>query len=455
MTIQSINPATGELLASYTADTEGAIAAKLSRAGQAFEGWRHTTLEERARYLRAAAASLRRRRDEFALLMAREMGKPVLQARAEIEKCAGACEHYADHAAEYLEAEPVRTDAPESFVCYEPLGLVLAIMPWNFPFWQVFRFAAPALMAGNACVLKHAPNVSGCALAIAGMLRDTGLPEGLFTVVLAENEAVEPIIASPLVRAVTLTGSCRAGSAVASAAGRYLKKSVLELGGSDAYLVLADADLGLAARVCAASRMANNGQVCIAAKRLIVERSVMQPFQERLLQEIAAYRPGNPELESTNQGPMARADLRSALHRQVELSISEGARCLLGGEVPEGPGFYYPATVLADVRPGMTAFREELFGPVASLVAAADEADAIRLANDSEFGLGAAVFSRNIERAREIAAHQLEAGTCVVNDMVRSDPRLPFGGVKNSGYGRELAGHGIREFVNIKTVYRG
>jgi len=455
MTLLSINPANGHTIAEYQSHSREKVDQLIDAAKAGFEHWRQVSLTERSKVLRRAAEVLKDNRESYALLMTREMGKPLSQSLAEVDKCAGGCLFYADKASEFLAPDMVVTEAPESFVCYEPLGVVLAVMPWNFPFWQVFRFAAPALMAGNAGLLKHASNVSGCALAIESVFREAGLPEGVFSTLLIKSSEVERVVSHPVISAVTLTGSGPAGAAVASAAGRALKKSVLELGGSDAYVVLADADLDLAARVCANSRMNNNGQTCIAAKRLIVEHSVKQQFEEKLLQELQRYQPGNPELPETNQGPMAREDLRNELHDQVERSVAAGARCLLGGRIPEGSGAYYPATLLTDVDESMPAFYEELFGPVASVIAARDEEDAISKANDSDFGLGAAVFTRDIDRGRHIAAHRLEAGTCVVNDFVRSDPRLPFGGIKQSGFGRELSHFGIREFVNIKTVYTG
>jgi len=453
MLFRTTNPATEENLTSYKTCSVEEVQSKIEDAKLAFRSWKNVEFTERAQILQEVARELNANKRDLALLMTREMGKPISQSVAEIEKCAGACNHYAEQGANYLQPEVIPSDAPESFVCYEPLGLILAIMPWNFPFWQVFRFAAPALMAGNGCLLKHAANVTGCALAIEELLLRAGLPAGLFSTLILADSEVEPVIANPAVRAVTLTGSCRAGSAVASAAGSNLKKSVLELGGSDAYVVLADADLDLAARMCASSRMNNNGQVCISAKRLIVEETVVDRFEELLLLQMREYTPGDPELDDTNQGPMARLDLRENLHRQVTETLAEGARCLLGGQQPQGKGYYYPATVLSGVEPGMTGFREEVFGPVACIVTASDENDAIAKANDSEFGLGAAIFSGDIVKARDIAAHRLDAGICVVNDFVRSDPRLPFGGIKSSGYGRELSAFGMREFVNIKTVY--
>jgi len=455
MTLISINPANDHTIAEYESHTPEKVDALIADARKAFENQRGTSLKERSRVLRNAAEILKSNRESYAMLMTREMGKPLTQSRGEIDKCADACLFYAGRAGEFLAPDMVDTEAPESFVCYEPLGVILAVMPWNFPFWQVFRFAAPALMAGNAGLLKHASNVSGCALAIEDVFREAGLPGGLFSTLLIKSSEVERVINNSAVTAVTLTGSGPAGSAVASAAGKALKKSVLELGGNDAYLVLADADLDLAARICATSRMNNNGQTCIAAKRLIVDASVKAEFEEKLLDRLREFKFGDPETEDTNQGPMARQDLRDELHKQVEKSREQGARCLLGGEIPDGTGAFYPATLLSDVDESMPAFREELFGPVACVITARDEEDAIAKANDSDFGLGAAVFTRDVDRGRHIAAHRLEAGTCVVNDFVRSDPRLPFGGIKQSGYGRELSHFGIREFVNIKTVYTG
>jgi succinate-semialdehyde dehydrogenase/glutarate-semialdehyde dehydrogenase len=451
--LDSIDPATGERIRSYDETTPGGVRQILASADRAHRAWRATPFAERSRVLRRAAALLRDGRDRHAALMAAEMGKPVAQGRAEAEKCAWACDHYAEHAERYLAPEPVATDAARSYVAFPPLGVVLAVMPWNFPYWQVFRFAAPALMAGNAGVLKHASNVSGCALEIERVFREAGAPEGLFGVLLIPGGRVADVIAAGEVRAVTLTGSTPAGRAVAAAAGRALKKSVLELGGSDPYVILEDADLDAAAAVCATARTINSGQSCIAAKRFIVPRAVRAAFEERFVAAMRSKRMGDPRREDVDLGPQARADLRDDLHRQVVESVRRGARLLLGGEVPAGPGAYYPPTVLTDVRPGMPAYGEELFGPVASVIEAAGEADAIRIANDTVFGLGAAVFSRDAARAERLAAESLEAGSCFVNASVKSDPRLPFGGIKESGYGRELSHYGIREFVNVKTVY--
>jgi len=453
--MESINPATGERLRVYEETSPGEVDGILRRAASAALAWRSASFAERARCLASAAGLLRAGADENARRMALEMGKPVAQGRAEVEKCAWACDYYAEHGERFLAPEMVATDARRSLVVFRPLGPVLAIMPWNFPFWQVFRFAAPALMAGNAGVLKHASNVSGCALAIEALLREAGFPEDLFRAVLLPSGRVADMIAHPAVSAVTLTGSTAAGRAVAAAAGAAVKKTVLELGGSDAYVVLEDADLPRTVEACAAGRMINGGQSCIAAKRFIVVEPLVGDFEAALTARLAETTMGDPLQEDVDLGPQARRSLRDALHRQVVESVAAGARLLLGGTVPDGPGAFYPPTVLADVAPGMPAFDEETFGPVAAIVRARDEADALRLANASAYGLGAAVFTADLARGERIAADGLEAGCCFVNAYVRSDPRLPFGGVKDSGYGRELGEFGIREFVNVKSIYVG
>ena len=453
MALRSVNPMSGELVREYPEAGDREVRTALLEASCAFAGWREVPMATRAEKMRAAADRLDAKKDELARLMAVEMGKPLAPARAEIEKCAGVCRFYADSAASFLNDEPVATDASRSFVSYQPLGPVLAVMPWNFPFWQVFRFAAPALMAGNVGLLKHASNVTGCALAIQDVFREAGFPEPAFRALLVGSERVGPVIDAPEVKAVTLTGSTPAGQSVAARAGHALKKTVLELGGSDPYVVLEDADLELAADACVASRLINSGQSCIAAKRFIVVEPVRRRFEELFVEKMRAKRVGDPLEPGVELGPLARHDLRDAVHRQVEATVREGARLLLGGTVPSGPAAFYPPTVLADVKKGMTAFDEEVFGPVAAIVPAKDEEDAIRLANDNPFGLGAAVFTRDLARGERIAARALEAGCCFVNAFVRSDPRLPFGGIKESGYGRELSSFGIREFVNVKTVY--
>lgn len=453
MSMIAVNPATGETVAEYATLTKAQVHAAIEQADAAFHKWRRSTFATRAGHMRKAADLLRERAPELAKLMAQEMGKPLKDGKSEAEKCAWVCEYYAENAEEFLAEEQIETDAGESFVTYQPLGVVLAVMPWNFPFWQLFRFAAPALMAGNVGILKHASNVPGCALAIEKIFNDAGFPEGVFTTLLVGSDAIDDIIEHKLVRAVTLTGSTPAGRAVAKKAGEMLKKSVLELGGSDPYLILDDADVESAVSTCVNSRLINSGQSCIAAKRFIVVQSQRDAFEKLFVDRMAAAKLGDPMDAETEVGPQARIDLRDDLHEQVQQSIEKGARRLLGGEVPEGPGAYYPPTVLTDVQPGMPAYEEELFGPVASIIPVADQEGAIRVANDTSFGLGAAVFTQNLERGRHIAATELQAGACFVNSFVKSDPRLPFGGIKESGYGRELSQHGIREFVNVKTVY--
>jgi succinate-semialdehyde dehydrogenase/glutarate-semialdehyde dehydrogenase len=380
------------------------------------------------------------------------MGKTLTEGLAEIEKCATNCDYFAEHAEGFLARRPVDMGGPKAFVTFNPIGVVLAVMPWNFPFWQVFRFAAPTLMAGNGAVLKHASNVPGCALAIEDVFREAGFPQDLFRTVLIPGRETRPLIESPDIAAVTLTGSVEAGRQVASAAGGVLKKSVLELGGSDAYLVLADADVEKAAEVAAAARMVNGGQSCIAGKRFIVVESVRQAFEQALVERMQAYAMGDPRQEATKLGPMQSVQARDDIHDQVRRSVEKGARVLIGGEVPDRPGAWYPATVLTDVRPGMAAYEEEVFGPVAAVISARDEAEAVAIANGSQFGLGSGVLTRDLARGERIAADELEAGMSFVNANVRSDPRLPFGGVKDSGHGRECAEFGIHEFVNIKSV---
>jgi len=453
MAIESINPATGERLETYAGLPDGEVDAVVDQVHAALGGWRRLSFAERAQRFHAAARILRSQAESLARLMAQEMGKPLRDGIAEAQKCASCCEFFAEHAARFLAREPVQTEARNSFVTFQPLGVVLAVMPWNFPFWQVFRFAAPALMAGNAAVLKHASNVPGCALAIERIFRESGFPRDVFRTLLIGNAQVERVIAHPRVRAVSVTGSGPAGRAVAGQAGAMLKKSVLELGGSDAYLVLEDADPQQAAAVCTKARLVNSGQSCIAGKRFIVVEAVRAEFERRFVENMKSARVGDPLAAETEVGPLARRDLRDTLQRQVDESLKRGARCLLGGAIPDGPGNFYPPTVLTDVSRGMPAFDEELFGPVAAVIVVPDEAAAIAAANDSAFGLGGAVLTRDRARGERIAAEALEAGCVFVNDSVRSDPRLPFGGVKDSGFGRELSAHGIREFVNVKTVW--
>jgi succinate-semialdehyde dehydrogenase/glutarate-semialdehyde dehydrogenase len=451
MSLESINPTTGERLRTYAEHSAAEIQHRLDVASTAFANWRRLGIEGRGAYLQAVTGVLRRDREVLAALMAQEMGKPIAQGRAEIDKCAWNCTYFAEQAAAFLAPEHVPTEFARSFVACEPLGLVLAIMPWNFPFWQVFRCAAPALMAGNVVALKHASNVTGCALAIEGVFREADLPVGVFQVLQVGSGNMDVVWSHPAVRSVAFTGSTEAGRCVGRRAVERLRKTVLELGGSDPYLVLEDADLSRAAEVCAQARLLNNGQSCIAAKRFIVLEAVHEPFVERFKAAMARSVVGDPLKEKTMVGPLARSDLRDALHGQVERSVARGARIVLGGERPAGPGAFYPPTVLVGVEPGMAAFDEETFGPVAAVTRAKDEAEAIRLANQSAFGLGAAVFTADTARGERVA-RELEAGCCLVNDFVRSDPRLPFGGTKDSGYGRELGRAGLREFVNLKTV---
>ena len=451
--LQTINPATGEPGKSYDPlSLEGGLAAARA-ARAAFLEWRRTSFDQRSGVLRKAAEILRARKDDFARLMTDEMGKTIDDGRAEVEKCAFHCDWFADHAEEYLRHQPADIGGGEAFIAFNPIGIVLAVMPWNFPFWQVFRAAAPALMAGNGMLLKHASNVPGCALAIEEVLHQAGVPHDLVRSLLLPTRDVEALIRDDNVAAVTLTGSVAAGKAVATEAGSVLKKCVLELGGADAYLVLEDADIEAAARVAAKARMVNGGQSCIAGKRFIVIRSVLEPFERALVDAMRGYQMGDPIKEGTKLGPMQSVEARDEIHRQVEESVAKGAKLLLGGKVPDGPGAWYPATVLTDVRPGQPAHDEEVFGPVAAIIAADDEADAIRIANASEFGLGSGVLTSDLDRGRRIAAEELEAGMSFVNENVRSDPRTPFGGVKHSGYGRECGVFGIHEFVNIKTVH--
>lgn len=451
---QTINPATGEPIATYRMHSKDEATAAALAASNAFVMWRQSAYADRARILVSVAAQLRERSEPLARLMAVEMGKPLKQGAAEVEKCAWLCEHYASAGASYLVDEPVATGATESFVTFQPLGAILAVMPWNFPLWQAFRASVPALFAGNVMILKHAPNVAGSAAAIEEIYRKAGLPTGVFQHLNLVNDTVASLIGHPAIKGACLTGSTRAGKAVAECAGHNLKKTVLELGGSDPYVVLADADVDLAAEKCAASRMLNSGQSCIAAKRFIVVEPVVKAFVERFVEQISQHVVGNPLNAATTCGPMARPDLAAALTGQVEKSIAAGARKAYQSEAPVGTCFH-PVVVLDGVTPGMAAFEEELFGPVASVIRAKDEAEALALANRSTYGLGGAVFTRDIVRGREIARFKIDTGTCAVNDMVKSDPRLPFGGIGESGYGRELGREGIREFTNIKTVLVG
>jgi len=450
-TLRSINPATGELLETFPETTASQLDRILDGTDRAFKDWRKRSLAERTGLLRRAAQVLKAGKAKYARAMALEMGKPLTQGEAEAEKCASVCDYYAEHGPAFLAQQPRDLDGTRSYVRFDPIGPVLAVMPWNFPFWQVFRFAAPALAGGNVGVLKHASNVTRCALLIEEVFREAGFPENAFRSLILSSGRVAGVIADPRIRAVTLTGSEAAGSQVAEQSGRHLKKTVLELGGSDAFIVLEDADLPKAAKTAADARLINSGQSCIAAKRFIVVEPVAARFEELFATEMASRRMGDPLATGTQVGPQARTELRDDLHKQVQRSSRRGAKVAIGGVVPRGAGAFYPPTVLTDVRPGMAAFEEEVFGPVAAVVRARDAAAAVALANASPFGLGAAVWSEDRTRAERVAA-ELEAGCVFVNGMVRSDPRLPFGGVKRSGYGRELSEYGLREFLNIKSV---
>jgi succinate-semialdehyde dehydrogenase/glutarate-semialdehyde dehydrogenase len=447
----SVNPATGATIKEYPMVDKEAAIQLVREVDLAGASWQTVASEERAKCLLRLADLMEEKAETLGNLISDEMGKPRSQGKGEVEKCAWVCRYYAEHGAKFLADEEIATEQTKSYVRFEPLGTVLAIMPWNFPFWQVMRFAAPALMAGNAFILKHAPNVQGCAEAIEKLLLQAEFPFSLCRNLNADNDVVAEVIGQREVAAVTFTGSTRGGAAVAAIAGKYLKKSVLELGGSDPYLVLADADLQSAAEACVAARMLNSGQSCIAAKRFIVEESVADAFEKHVVETMQAQTNGNAAEGSFDFGPMARKDLRDALHDQVNRSVEQGAVLALGGQIPKGPGYFYPATVLMQVEPGMAAFDEELFGPVVPIIRAKDVDHAIYLANLSDYGLGAAVFTSDVERGETIAG-LLKAGACFVNEFVKSDPRLPFGGIKKSGYGRELSHFGIREFVNVKTV---
>ena len=449
---RSIDPATGRLLAEYAPHDPAEISRRLDAAVSAFAGWRHETIGHRAGPMRRLAAVLRRDRDGLTRLAVKEMGKPVVQAEAEVEKCAACCEHYAARASAYLTPEAVTTDATRSGVVFDPLGVVLAVMPWNFPFWQVIRAAVPAVMAGNTVVLKHASNVMGCAQALERAFADAGFPRGVFAALLIEAARAEPLVEDPRIAAVTLTGSEPAGRAIASRAGAALKKAVLELGGSDPFVVLADADPEAVARAATDARVQNNGQSCIAAKRFIVEEPVAAAFETAFTRLMSELPVGDPMDRATRVGPLARPDLVDDLDRQVRESIAAGAKVATGGQRLERPGSFYAPTVLTGVSPGMPAFDEETFGPLAAVTRARDTAAAIALANASGFGLGASLWTADARRGEDLA-RGLEAGSVFVNGIVRSDSRLPFGGVKRSGYGRELSSFGIREFVNVKTFW--
>lgn len=452
--LRSVNPATGRPIRDWPEHDDAAVARLLASLHTASTEWAARPVGDREGPVRAFANLLRKEAAPLAARMAEEMGKPLAQGRAEAEKCALACDWFADHAASAFAPAPVAGGAPgwRETVVLRPVGPVLAIMPWNFPLWQVIRCAAPAWLAGNGVLLKHAETVQGCAAALEDLAARAGLPHGLLQVLRVRTERVAPVISSPVIRSISFTGSTRGGRAVAQLAGAALKRTVLELGGSDPYVVLADAEVDRAVAACTAGRLLNSGQSCIAAKRFVVTRAVLPRFTEGIVETFRAKRWGDPAEDGVDVGPLAREDLRDALHDQVTRSVARGARLLLGGAVPERPGFFYPPTVLSDVGPGMPAYDEETFGPVAAILPAADDADALRIANDTAFGLGAAVFTADRARGERLAAEVLEAGAVFVNDFVRSDPRMPFGGVKDSGWGRELSEWGMREFVVPKSV---
>jgi acyl-CoA reductase-like NAD-dependent aldehyde dehydrogenase len=448
----SINPATGREVARFEDCSAAELDAALAAAVKAQADWKTTTMTERSALLRRIAGALRENAKAYAALITLEMGKPRKDAEAEIEKCAWNCDYYAEHGPRFLADQPRDTGAAKSHVAFDPLGVVLAVMPWNFPFWQFFRFAAPALMAGNGIILKHAANVPQCARAIGDAMAAAGTPAGLVATPLFTTEAVAGLIADPRIAAVTLTGSTKVGQIIASEAGKVLKKQVLELGGSDPFIVLEDADLVRAAEAGIKSRFGNAGQSCIAAKRFIVVEAVAEKFVAALVEKARALKMGDPAGDGTTLGPLARADLRDTLHGQVQASLKAGAVLKLGGQLPGGDGFFYPPTILDHVTAGMAAFEEETFGPLLAVVRARDAEHAIALANQTEYGLGASLWTADGTKA-QILARRIEAGSVFINALVASDPRLPFGGIKQSGYGRELSDFGIHEFVNIKSVF--
>jgi succinate-semialdehyde dehydrogenase / glutarate-semialdehyde dehydrogenase len=449
----SINPATGKEIASYPVHDEIYVEKALKQSAKTFDEWRHLPFQKRAAILKSIAKEIRKEKHNLVRLATLEMGKPTAQGHYEVEKCAATLEFYAKEGARFLKDEVIKTDARKSYVSFQPLGAVLAIMPWNFPYWQVFRAFAPTAMAGNVMLLKHASNVSGCALAIERIILKAGAPKGLLKTLLTPSGRVESLIDDNRIAAVTLTGSTEAGRKVAAAAGRNLKKVVLELGGSDPYVILEDADMDIAVAIAVRGRLVNSGQSCIAAKRFVVHKAVRKEFEVRFTAEMKKATFGDPMDEASRIGPMARHDLRDQLHEQVLASVAKGAKLLCGGYIPDLPGAYYPPTVLTNVKKGMPAYDEELFGPVAAIIEVKNDAEAMRIANDTIYGLGGGIISKDRKKAEKMATEELNAGNCYVNDYVHSDPLLPFGGVKQSGYGRELGSYGIREFVNVKTVY--
>ena len=452
MNLISINPANNKKINSYEEISKDSINQIIDSSFNTFLEWRNKSFSYRAKKMRHLAELLKQKKDLLGLLMTKEMGKPIKQSIAEAEKCAWVCEYYADNAEKFLSQKEIPTGSSKSFISFQPIGIVLAIMPWNFPFWQVFRFASPALMAGNVGILKHASNVQGCAIEIEKLFLEAGFPKFAFSNLVIGSKKVSNVIKNSKISAVTLTGSTPAGKSVASLAGSLLKKTVLELGGNDPYVILEDADLDNAVKSCIAGRMLNAGQSCIAAKRFIVVQSCLKEFIDKVHNEIKKMKMGDPINPDINIGPMVNNIARDELHQQVLISIEKGAKLLFGGKIPQLDGAFYPPTLLVDVEPGMPAFDDELFGPVAVVISAKDQSHAIELANKTNFGLGAAIFTRDLDKGENIATKELEAGSCFVNDFVKSDPRLPFGGIKESGYGRELSEFGIQEFVNIKSV---
>ena len=452
MNLVSINPANNKILESHKEFSTEKINQIINSSYNTYLEWRNESISYRSKMMRDLAELLKQKKEKLGALITQEMGKPIKQSIAEAEKCAWVCEYYADNAERFLSKKEISTDSKKSFISFQPIGLVLAIMPWNFPFWQVFRFASPTLMAGNVGILKHASNVQGCAKQIEKLFLEAGFPEYAFSNLVIGSNKVSNVINNPLVRAITLTGSTPAGKSVASHAGSLLKKTVLELGGNDPYIILEDADLNNAVESCIAGRMLNTGQSCIAAKRFIVVKARLDEFIDKVEQKINNMKMGDPLDSNIDIGPMVNTDARDELHQQVLMSIEKGAKLISGGKIPESDGSFYPPTLLTNVEPGMSAFDDELFGPVAVIISAKDQAHAIDLANKTNYGLGAAIFTADIDKGEKIAINELEAGSCFVNDFVKSDPRLPFGGIKESGYGRELSEFGILEFVNIKSV---
>lgn len=452
MSIKTINPTTGNVIKNYDTLSEDALTKIIDQSHNAYTDWSNRRIDERAKLFFNVAQMLLDNKESYGKLITTEMGKPIKSAMEEVEKCAFVCRHYAENTENYLANRLIKTEMSKSYVAYRPLGIIFAIMPWNFPFWQVFRFAAPSLMAGNTALLKHAPITTGCGLEIENIFKQAGFPPYVFQTVVIENDLAAKVIQHDKVVATTLTGSNATGKKVGAQSVSQLKKVVLELGGSDPYIILEDADLNKAAEAVVQSRLSNAGQSCIAAKRILAVSAIRDALQNKILEKIDRYKMGDPMNVDVNLGPMAREDLRAHLHEQIQQSVEKGAKVVRGGNLPQNPGFYYPPTVLIDVTKGMPAYDEELFGPVITFIDAKDEKDAIRIANETPFGLGGAVFTEDVKRGEHIAVNEIHAGSVCVNDFVRSDPRLPFGGIKQSGFGRELSAEGIHEFVNIKTI---